>query len=191
MNKDDFYTLDDEDYGGEARVFASPRSWTHAAHNLAIAYEFMEKHGIKSMDKARLARAIQKDVGAGPTARLAAFIKLLESFSPKEIMQIYTDPDKVKTPTKAGSGFSLDQAHALLNAAILAKKNQDLTPQEFENFAKYLVKLDNPSIAASAMKKQFFYHTDMHSELGEGGRTDKAAYQKGYQIFDDKYGDIF
>ena len=191
FNKDDFYTLDDEDTMGEARIFASPRSWAKASKNLEAAMRLASSKGISRLDRSKLIRAISKDVGVAVAERITAFIKLIEDFRPEEIKMIFTDPTKVKLPKKAGSGFSLSDAHALLSAAILSKKGQTLTPEEFENFATYLALLDNSSIASSSMKNIFKYHPYMHSELGEGGRTDKAKYKKGWDIFDDHYKDVF
>jgi len=58
-----------------------------------------------------------------------------------------------------------------------------------ENFAKYLVRLDNGSLATNSFKMIFNVHPYMHKELGEIDGKDK--YLKGYQIFVDKYGELF
>ena len=71
----------------------------------------------------------------------------------------------------------------------------EITPEEFNNFAKYLVRLDNSSIATTGIKRMFEVHPDMHTELGEikNLKTNKfqEKYLEGLNIFIDKYGEYF
>ena len=183
--KDMFYTLDDTP--GKA-LFASPRSWAAASKSLGKAMQLAKDKGLP-LTKDRLTRAIGKDVGTKIAEELAAFLKLMESYTKEDIKMILTDPEKARLPKKQGSGYAPAEANALMSLVASSVKDREITPDEFINFSKYLVKLDNSSVASAAMKKMFKFQPQLHTELGEKPGHDK--YAEGYNIFDDKYKDSF
>lgn len=185
FNLDDFFTLDDD---ALQSIFASPRGWARASKSLGKVMQRANDTGQK-LTKRDISRSIGKDVGLDIAERFAAFLRLMEEYSKEDIKMILTDADKARTPKKAGSGYDLAESNALMSLVVTSTKDRDLTPEEFIQFGKYLVKLNNSSLASAAMKKMFHYHPKMHEELGE--RPGKDKYQEGYDIFDAKYKDAF
>lgn len=185
FNLDAFYTLDDEQ--GQT-IFASPRSWANASKSLAALMQDAAEEGY-TPTKSQISSVIGSDVGLDIAEKFAAFLRLMESYSKEDLKKILNDPDNARTPKKSGSGYDLAESNALMSLVVTSTKDRELTPEEFENFSKYLVKLDNASLASAAMKKMFHYHPDMHAELGE--RPGKDKYAKGYDIFDEYYKDAF
>ena len=186
FNQKFFYTLDDE-----SAIFGSPRSWHMASNAIARVNKLAEKRGRKPTMN-QLALAVKKNVGTDIATELTTFFKLLESIKKEDIRKILEDPMKAPLPKKAGSGFDQSEANALLSVVISATKGKEITPQEFENFCTYLVRLDMPSLATAGIKRMFNVHPYMNEELGEVGEPgEKDKYKKGVDIFIDKYKSIF
>jgi hypothetical protein len=185
FNQEYFYTLEDDP---EKSIFASPRSWEGASKAIA---KLMNYAKVKNMRVTipMLTKAIGKNVGMDIATELSTFLRLLESFKKEDIEKILKNPDKAPLPKKAGSGYDQSEANALLSLVISSTRGRELDPQEFSNFAKYLIRLDNPSLATRGIKMMFDIHKYMHEELGEVDGREK--YKEGVDIFIEKYKDIF
>lgn len=185
FNQEYFYTLEDDP---EKSIFASPRSWHAASDAMAKLMQWGKKNG-KRITIPMLTKAIGKNVGMDIATELSTFLRLLETFRKEDIEKILKDPDKAPLPKKAGSGYDQSEANALISLVITSTRGRELDPKEFTNFAKYLVRLDNPSLATRGLKMMFDVHKYMHEELGEVEGRDK--YKEGVDIFIEKYKDIF
>lgn len=185
FNQEYFYTLDDD---SEKSIFASPRSW----HGASDAIGKLMAHAQKTGDRVTvtmLTKAVGKNVGMGIATELSTFLRLLETFRKEDIEKILKSPDKAPLPKKAGSGFDQSEANALISLVITSTRGHELEPKEFTNFAKYLVRLDNPSLATRGFKMMIDIHKYINKEIGEVEGADK--YKEGLDIFIEKYKDIF
>jgi MoxR-like ATPase len=188
FNQEHFYNLDDDP---EKSIFASPRSWEAASNNLALLMQDAKDQGYRLTSK-DVVEIVGSDVGLDIATELGAFLRLLESFKKEDIEKVLKQPDKAPLPKKAGSGYDQSEANALISLVITSTRGRELDPQEFSNFAKYLVRLDNPSLATRGIKMMFDVHKYMHEELGEVGEPgEKDKYKEGVDIFIEKYKDIF
>jgi len=113
----------------------------------------------------------------------------MERFSKADVEKVFKEPGKAALPGKAGSGYDLSEGSAFLSLVISSSKGRELSPKDMENFATYLVRLDNGSLATNAFKMMFNVHPYMNKELGEVDGHDK--FLKAYTIFKDKYGELF
>lgn len=183
FNEQYFYTLDTDNPG----IFASPRSWTAASRALNLLYRYAEEENYRITEN-DIVKVIGSNVGVKTAIQFATFFKLLEYYTKDEIRMIFTDPKKVKLPKKAGSGYDLAQSNALVSIAISSTRGRKLTPKEWENYVRFLVILDNPSLASKGMKMMTDIHDYIHDELGEEEGKDK--YVKGVEIYQEKYGEF-
>lgn len=185
FNRDYFYTMDDDP---DAGIFASPRTWEEASIKMAQYIQDSEEEGerINSRD---LANVVGDNVGMDIAKEFEVFLRLLESFKKEDIRKILEKPDKAPLPKKAGSGYDQSEANAILSLVITSTRGKQLPPEEFNNFCKYLVRLDNASLATRAIKMMFSVHPYMNEELGDIEGRDK--YKEGVDLFIDKYKDIF
>lgn len=185
FNREFFYTLDDE---GDQSIYASPRSWAAASNAIAKAQAQADKKGRRLTSK-DVYRAVAKSVGVDIATEVATFVRLLETFSKEDIRKILEDPQKAPLPKKAGSGYDQAEANAILSLVVSQTRGREITPKEMENFSEYVVRLDNGSLATRAFKMMFAVHPYMNKELGEVEGHDK--FEKAYNIFAEKYGDLF
>jgi len=186
FHRDMFYTLDDEETMDTP--YASPRSWAAAGESIEALEKDAKQEGYRintSMIEEVVSASVGKDVGV----EVGKFFRLMDTFSKEDIRKVFTSPNKAPLPKKAGTGFDLAEGSAFLSLVISSSKGGELPPKEMENFCKYLVKLDNASLATNALKMLFNYHKYMHDELGEVDGRDK--YKAGIDIFIAKYKDIF
>jgi hypothetical protein len=185
FNQEYFYNMDDDP---EQSIFASPRSWDEASVKLGMLMQDAEKYNEPITNK-DITEVIGANVGMDIATEFNTFLRVLDSFKKEDIRKVFTDPDKAPLPKKAGTGYDQSQANAITALVISSTRGKDLDPKEFTNFCKYLVKLDNASLATRALKLMFEVHPDLHEELGEVDGRDK--YKEGVDIFIEKYRDIF
>lgn len=186
FNRDFFYTLDDEKTMDSA--FASPRSWTEASNTIKALEQDAKAEGYR-VTPSLIEEEIAAHVGQEVALEVGKFFRIMERFSKADVEKVFKDPDKAAMPSKAGSGFDLSEGSAFLSLVISTSKGKELTPEEMENFSRYLVRLDNGSLATNAFKMMFKVHDYMNKELGEVEGHDK--YEPAYKIFADKYGELF
>ena len=184
FNQDYFYTLETDT---NKTIFASPRSWEAASKNLKLALKDAEENR-EQLSNEEMRQIVAADVGAGPAYQFMNFLILLSKYTTEDIKEVFTNPEKAKMPTKKGSGYDLDESNALVLVICTSTRNRDLKPIEFENFVKFLIKLDNGSLATKALKLMTDIHPDIHMETGETEGKDK--YKKGLDMFVAKYKDI-
>jgi hypothetical protein len=186
FNEDLFYTLDDETTMDSA--YASPRSWKAASDTLKELEEDAEEEGYR-LTPTIIEEEIAAHVGADIAVEIGKFIRLLQTFKKSDIKKVFTAPDKAPLPRKSGSGFDLSEGAAFISIVISSSKGETITPEEWNNFNKYLVRLDNASLATNGVKRMTDVHQIIHEELGEIEGRDK--YKAGLDIFIEKYGDLF
>lgn len=185
FNQEYFYNLDDDP---EKSIFASPRTWAAASDSIARVMQYAKDKGIR-VTVPMLTRAVGKNVGLDIATEFSTFLRLLESFRKEDIEKVFNSPEEAPLPKKAGSGYDQSEANAIISLLVSSTRGRELTPEEFTNFCKYLVRLDNPSLATKGLKMMFDAHKYMHKELGEVPGHDK--YKEGVDIFIEKYKDIF
>lgn len=185
FNQEYFYNMDDDP---EQSIFASPRSWDEASVKLGMLVQDAEKYN-DTISNADITQVIGANVGMDIATEFNTFLRILQSFSKEDIRKVLDVPNKAPLPKKAGSGYDQSQANAILSLVISSTRNKDLTVDEFTNFCKYLVRLDNASLATRGLKLMFEVHPDLHEELGEVEGRDK--YKEGVDLFIEKYKDIF
>ncbi|MFW6311277.1 MAG: hypothetical protein ACOC1K_03475, partial [Nanoarchaeota archaeon] len=182
LNADYFYTLDDE-----SPIFASPRSWEHASKNLSDLYKDAEEEGYRvTLDDVR--EFIGSDVGAKIGDSFVTFLRLLDTFSKEDLQKVFKSPEKAPLPRRAGSGYVLDEANSFLTLVVSSTRGKQLTPEEFNNFIKYLIKLDNATLAQRA----FMYMDDIQEGLitkEQGDYEGHDMYKEGVDMFIEKYGE--
>jgi MoxR-like ATPase len=185
FNQEYFYTLDDDP---EKSIFASPRSWEAASKNIALLMQDAKDEGYKPTIK-DIVSVVGSDVGMDIATEFQTFLRLLDSFKKEDIKEVLSHPDKARMPKKAGSGYDQSEANALLSLVCTSTRGRDISPEEFNNFVKYLIRLDNGSLATRALKMMIDIHPYIHEELGEVEGRDK--YKEGVDKFIEKYKDIF
>jgi MoxR-like ATPase len=185
FNQEYFYTLEDDP---EKSIFASPRSWEAASKNIALLMQDAKEEGTNITIK-DITDVVGSDVGMGIATEFQAFLRLLETFKKEDIKKVLTTPEKAPMPKKAGSGFDQSEANALISLVCTSTRGRELTPEEFGNFVKYLIRLSNPSLAVKGLKMMLDVHPYIHNELGELEGKDK--YKQGIDEFIKVYKDIF
>jgi MoxR-like ATPase len=186
FNEDFFYTLD-TDY----MTFASPRSWRNASREIEKAIFSAEKRGRIANHK-DIKIAVAGAVGEDIAIQFLTFMELLERFSTKDIKLIFENPEKAKLPTKvgkSGKGYEQSEANALVSVLCSYTKNRKISPEEWENYVKYLIRLDNASLATKGARLMAEIHPEIHLNVSETDKT-KQEYLNGLNIFVEKYGDI-
>jgi MoxR-like ATPase len=186
FNQHLFYTLDDEKTMDSA--FASPRSWAAASDAIKELEQDAKEEGYR-VTPTLVEEEVSSQVGMEVGLEVGKFFRIMERFSKADVEKVFKEPDKAALPGKAGSGYDLSEGSAFLSLVISSTKGRELTPDEMINFAKYLERLDNGSLATNAYKMMFAVHPYMNKELGEVEGHDK--YLASYDIFKNKYGELF
>jgi len=179
FNREHFYLFDNE-----VKVNTSPRSWDALSKMLAACKEY----GDIVFTRKDMETILRGHIHSATVEAFAAFLYLLESFTPKQIMLIFSDPDKAPLPKKQGTGYDVPQARALVGAACSQTKGRILTAQELENYVTYFVKLDMASLAAQALLLIIETHPYIHKEVGKVKGKDK--YEPAMNIFRKAYGGV-
>lgn len=185
FNQEYFYNMEDDP---EQSIFASPRSWDESSVKIGMLMQDAEEFGERITNK-DITEVIGANVGMNIAIEFNTFLRILDSFKKEDIRKVLEDAKKAPLPKKAGSGYDQAQANAILSLVISSTRGRDLEVSEFDNFAEYLVRLDNASLATRGLKLMFEVHPDLHEELGEVEGRDK--YKKGVEAFIAKYKNIF
>lgn len=185
FNQEYFYNMDDDP---EQSIFASPRSWDEASVKIGMLMQDAEKYG-ETITNKDVTEVIGANVGMDIATEFNTFLRVLDSFKKEDIRKVFEAPDKAPLPKKSGNGYDQSQANAITALVISSTRGKELKVDEFTNFCKYLVRLDNASLATRALKLMFEVHPYLHEELGEVEGRDK--YKEGVDIFIEKYKDIF
>ena len=186
FNQHFFFTLDDEKTADSP--YASPRSWKAASDTIKELEADAKEEGYR-VTPTLIEEEVAANVGEDVALEVGKFFRVMETFSKEDIRGVFTKPEKAPLPKKAGSGFDLSEGSAFLSLVVSSSKGQEITPEEMANFARYLERLDNGSLATNAFKMMFAVHPYMNKELGEVEGHDK--YLEAYKIFADKYGELF
>ena len=178
---------------GERKKGPSPRSWARLSNTMAMV-ENRKKAGHLVYSESEVRAAFASSIGWTAVEQFLAFYKLLEQYPIESIKAIFTNPEKAPMPYKTGSStLQTDTANALITTAITFMQRQKISPEEFANFCKYLVRLDNNkngnnagSIATMAYKMMISFHPHISPESGYGD-VKKAKYKEGVDIFSNYY----
>ena len=181
FNRDHFYLFDNQ-----VKVNTTPRTW----EALSKMLHECQAYGDIVFSRADLENIIGGVVHNKTVERFVAFLVLLESFKPKEIMMIFKDPAKAPKPKKKGTGYDMVQARALIGAACSQTKDRTLEAKELENYIQYFIDLGNASLSAQALWLIVETHPDIHQQTGDikDGKHDK--YKKAMDMFRKEYGSI-
>ena len=183
-----FYTLDSDTDELEGGMYASPRSWEAASDAIKAAIKDAEEEGTRISTRT-LIDEVSYNVGADIAQEIGAFFRLLESFTKEDIREVLTHPEKARMPKKSGSGYDPSEASALISIICTSTRGKELTVKEFENYIKYLIRLDNGSLAVWGLKTMIGIHPYINEEIE--GFDGKDKYKKPVDDFIAKYGDIF
>lgn len=184
MNQDFFYK-----WRRGSTLGANPRSWEKASQTLDKYYKWAEEND-KKVDKKGIINVLKLDIGMPIASEVANFMSLLEKYSKEDLRKPFTAPKQAPLPPKKGSGYDLSEAHGLILAMLRTTAERVITPKEFENFMKYLVRLDNQSLASTAFKLTFRFHDYLNDELGEYQDEEGNVHNKyidGFNVYTAKY----
>ena len=184
FNRQYFYTLDPA-----KTMFATPRSWAAASTALGKYMSYIEAKDKKGepTNWKRINHKIASAVGEDIALQLIAFLKLLESITPEDIRKVLTDPENARLPKKTGGRYDIGETNALISIICTQTIDKELTPSEFENYCKYLVKLDDNNYGPSGFKKMINVHPEIESELGQEDDGGHVKYVDGKLIFLERY----
>ena len=177
FNREHFYLFD-----SDAKVNTTPRTWEALSDMLAACQEY----GDIVWTRADLETMMKGTVHAKTVEVFSAFMALIEAIRPEQIKMIFTDPTNAPQPKKAGSGFDVAQANALIGAVCSQSKDMTLKPKELENYVQYWINLGNQSLAAKALWLIVETHPYIHQETGD--IKGKEKYKPAMDIFRKAYG---
>lgn len=177
FNRDHFYLFDNEKL-----INTTPRSW----EALSDVLQSCKDYGDIIFTRSDLDVIMSSTIHSKTVEVFKAFLALIETFRPEEILMVFEDPNKAPKPKKAGSGFDVVQCKALMGAICSQSKDKKLTSKELENYVQYWVNINNASIASAALFLIVETHPYIHSEIGEIKGKDK--YKKAMDIFRAAYG---
>jgi hypothetical protein len=178
----------------EAQVNATPRAW-HRTSVFLQEYEKMFKSYGERMSSSDVMEGMTICIGTKIGDEFVKFLKILETFSTKDIEKVLKDPDKARVPDKK----SLSEATGFLAAVVNETRDRTLTPTEFTNYCKYLVRLDNSSIAGAGLQMLVKNHPYLNEGMGDVKMVDKKTgettvndkFKEGIDIFVAKYKDFY
>lgn len=181
FNREHFYLFDNEQ-----KLNTTPRSWEALSDMLQMCSDF----GDVLFSKADIEKQVKGTVNHKTVEAFMAFLVLVERWTPKEIMMLFTDPKKAPKPVKKGGGYDVVQTRALIGAACSATKDRELKPVELENYIDYFIDLGNASLSSQALYLMYETHKDIGLNTGaiKDGKHDK--YKKALDKFRKEYGDI-
>ena len=179
FNRTHFYLFDNT-----VKINTTPRKWEALSHMLGACQEF----GDIVWSRADMEDNMGGTIHSSTVEAFVAFLVLLETYTPKEIMMIFTDPEKAPKPKAKGSTFDIPQVNALIGAACSQSKDRTLSPEELENYVSYFCVLGDASLAAKAMYLIVETHKYIHKETGDDPK--KAKYKPAMDIFRKAFGKI-
>jgi hypothetical protein len=179
FNRDHYYLFDNE-----TKVNTTPRTWEALSKMLAEC----KNYGDIIWSRADMENIMAGTIHSSTVEAFNAFLILLESFKPKEIMMIFTDPAKAPKPKAKGSGFDILQANALIGAVCSQSKDRKLSAQDLENYVTYWCTLGDASLAAKALWLIVETHTYIHQETGD--IKGKEKYKPAMDIFRKAFGNV-
>ena len=181
FNRDHFYLFDNEQ-----KLNTTPRSWEALSKMLNECKNF----GDIVWSRADLEMIIAGTVSAKTVEAFAAFLVLIENWTPKQIMMVFTDPEHAPKPNKKGGGWDMVQAKALMGAVCSASKDRDLKSEELENYVKYFIDLGNAALSSQALWLIVETHPNIHQQTGDIKDGKHNKYMKAMDMFRKEYGDI-
>jgi len=179
FNRDHFYLFDNE-----TKVNTTPRTW----EALSKMLQECQSYGDIVFSRADLENIIGGTVNSSTVEAFMAFLILLESFKPKDILKIFSDPKNAPKPKQKGQSYDIPQANALIGAACSNSKDKKLSPTELENYVQYFCDLGDASLAAKALWLIVETHPYIHQETGD--IKGKEKYKPAMDIFRKAFGNI-
>lgn len=197
FHPDLFYTATT---GEDQAIFASPRSWKNASDKIGLLIQNAAKYD-EVVTERDISNMLGYHVGMGIAEKFNTFIRIMRTFSPEDIKKVLEDPMKAKLPKKTGSSFDPVETGAFLSLVCSATTDSNISPEQFANWSKYLVRLNNATLAVKGFTNMISHHEYIRPQTGEVDKEgkklkdkegkDQDVYQEGYDIFIAKYGDDF
>lgn len=189
FNSDNYwYTKSGEDE--DQTIFASPRSWESASKSLALEELACKELGVQCTKVDKTA-AIASAVGADVAAQIISFMYITDKYPMHEILNVWTKPEagpQFERKGKSGQSLNVTDAIAVCVIAVDQKSAvKEVSSKEFTNFAKWLISIDNASVAVYAFKMLLDQHPYMHKDLGDY-KEDHIKYKEGTDMLIRKYG---
>jgi hypothetical protein len=189
----------------------TPRTWVAASANIGILHAAMESDDPnmanfkKIPTKQRNPRIYENlclAIGVEVAGLLCTFLDLSAKWSKKDLMQIFKEPMKAKTPKVAGSSFDMDESTSLIAVIVQYTmgdygEDKHLPVPMWENWCKYLVRLNNDVIANHGLRLMIYNHGYIHATV-DGRENDGTldaegfleTYHPGAELYMKRYGDI-
>ncbi len=189
-NQQWFYTLRDD--AAKNAVFASPRTWARASQAIMSLYKKEKERTGREPSVQRIGSKIANLLGDDVSKEFIEFLYVIKSWSKKEIEKIIKDADHAKLPRKLGPvKYSPQEFVAVLSLLRGLLKGHKLTAEEWENFTKYLARLNDMTLARVGLSFILEDHEYIHDELGEEdprtGKMTPDTYKKGLENLFDAY----
>ena len=183
-----FYQIPDTDEN-EEKVYPSPRSWTRMCIRLANLNKTAEIEGFNAFDLWRkmprkVERVLGGTVGASAAAKFMQYLTLKSQVDIKKLKLAWEDAKNAPLPKKSGKSYSLDSGYIFITTICSMMKHEP-TPEEFSEFADYLIRLDDESLMSRALTLICQIHPGIVKKSGE--RTIKGLKQRAGQEDPEKY----
>lgn len=143
FNKDYLHMLDTE---AASELWASPRSWTNASRQISDIQDLRHSKSKPFSDK-DIESIIARNVSPSVAKEFMAFLKVAKSYPLDKIDLAYTDPTNAPSPSKGTKVGRVDTSLALLAAVAYARKDKDISDDEFLNLIKYADGLTRAELA--------------------------------------------
>jgi hypothetical protein len=93
-----------------------------------------------------------------------AFLKVAKEYPLEDIDKAYTDPKKAPIPKKGGKVGRVDTSLALLAAIAFARKDKDVSDDEFYNLIEYADGLDRAELAMPFIQLFYKFHPEFKDQ---------------------------
>lgn len=154
FNKDYLHMLDPE---AATELWASPRSWTNASRLIAKVQKMRKDAGDPFTEK-DIESIIARNVSPSVAKEFMAFLKVAKQYPLDQIDLAYTNPKKAPKPAKGGKVGRVDTSLALLGAVAFARKDKEVSDDEFYNLIEYADGLDRAELAMPFIQLFFKLH---------------------------------
>lgn len=161
FNKSYLHMLDTE---AATELWPSPRSWTNASRVIADVEKIRAKNGQKMTDK-DIENIIARNVSPAVGKEFMAFLKVAKQYPLDKIDLAYTNPKKAPIPAKTGKTGRVDTSLALLAAVAYARKDKEITDDEFYNLIEYADGLDRAELAMPFIQLFFKLHPKFKDQV--------------------------
>ena len=132
----------------------TPRGWIDASKKLeGILCRRKHDTGKRIITENELRKIFTKEVGATAASAFMDYYLLSKEFSFDDIGKVFNDPENAPTPGKKGTSFIPSRMWAWTSAVVnyAEKSETKITPEQWEGFIKYWIRIDAADYATAAM----------------------------------------